>query len=102
VKRIRIATERATGARYVVQQVDFRAEQVHCWGGVVAARGASTRHNGSLSFPLAAVALGEVDKTEALALELFREHAERLVAAGDVSKRRNRNGRLVYEYRRPA
>lgn len=72
---VRIAKVKSTGQRYVVQQLDFRADVAHCWGEVtVVDSRKGTKHEGSVQFPLTSV---EVSKdqpmTQALMDELFAQ-----------------------------
>lgn len=76
---IRIATVKATGERYVVQQIDFRSNKVHCWGELISfsgERGGSAfrkTHAGSKAFLADAVTVTEVEQSEALVKELFAQ-----------------------------
>lgn len=93
---VRLATVKATGRRYVVQQLDIPRDTtqptiVRCWGDVVgykgttarpgqdpAELGASTTHAKSIAFTRDAVDIAEVKMTGRLAHELFRQtHAVR-------------------------
>lgn len=69
----RVAVVVATGATYVVQQIDFRSETVHVWGEVESYRGAKRTHRGSLRFPLAAVRLDNVPGDVALSRKLLAQ-----------------------------
>ena len=75
----RIATVRATGKRYVVQQLDFRTNRAHCWGELMAF---DTKKNyrhfeGALSFDLGEVTIAkDVQLTQKLLDELFDQSVE--------------------------
>jgi hypothetical protein len=75
----RIATVKATGKKYVVQQLDFRTNQAHCWGELMSF---DTKKNfrtfeGALKFPLDAVTITkDVTLTQALLDELFAQSLE--------------------------
>lgn len=80
---MRIATVRATGSRYVVQQVDFKTNTVYCWGEVTAVkRGTAATHDASKKFPLAEVTLSEVKRTNAFLIELFEQAVEERKSRG--------------------
>lgn len=75
---VRIAKVKATGQRYIVQQLDFRSDQAHCWGEVLVADSRKgLRHEGSKSFGLNQV---EISKdtllTQALMDELFEQSVQ--------------------------
>lgn len=75
----RIATVKATGKKYVVQQLDFRTNQAHCWGELMSF---DTKKNyrtfeGALKFPLEAVTIAkDVTLTQAVLDELFNQSLE--------------------------
>jgi hypothetical protein len=74
MKDIRIAKVKATGARYVVQRLDFgKAPKALVWGEVVAMRGTQTKHAGSKQFALSEVEVVNATKTETLVAELFQQ-----------------------------
>lgn len=87
-KTIRIATVKATGVRYIVQQLSIpkpgEVGRVHCWGEVVAHRGGETRHSGNKTFLADAVTVTEVAKTHALVEGLFQQHIAGLRSKGNV------------------
>ena len=68
----------ATGATYVVQQVDFRTDTVHVWGEVESYRGAQRTHRASIKLPLASVHLTYVPG----GVELSRKLLAQAAAAG--------------------
>ena len=72
---VRVATVKATGKRYIVQQVDFRAEKVHCWGEVVVtSERKGTKHEGTKAFILSAVDIqNDVPFDDKLMRELFEQ-----------------------------
>lgn len=77
MKSVRVATVKATGSRYVVQQVDFRAEKVHCWGEVMFASSTKgTKHEGAKFFLLNEVDINEVPFDQKLKDELFEQSAK--------------------------
>lgn len=75
----RIATVKATGKKYVVQQLDFRTNQAHCWGELMSF---DTKKNfrtfeGALKFPIEAVTITkDVVLTQAILDELFAQSLE--------------------------
>lgn len=83
----RIATVKATGMKYLVQRLYIPTQtnevaKVYCWGECVGTRGAATRHEESKIFTREAVEIAEVQKTEALANELFNQALRAKRAAG--------------------
>lgn len=78
MKKIRIATVKASGDRYVVQQVDFRTEKVHVWGEVTSCKNLSMKHAGSLHFFVHDVTITEVDRTQELVFQLFDQNARKV------------------------
>jgi hypothetical protein len=79
--RVRIATVKKTGARYIVQQCEFkqgdlRAGIVHCWGEVAEVRGTETQHHARARvFSVHDVELTLEHKTHALCVELLKQGA---------------------------
>lgn len=72
--RLRVATETATGLRYVLDRVT--SGKARCYGDVVATRGELlTFERGGKNFPVDAVSIAEVDATEELAQELLAQTA---------------------------
>ncbi len=69
----RIATVKATGDRYIVQQLDMRTGKVHCWGELTAYRGLSTKHGPSITFDRADVDVAESMWTQVLVNVLFAQ-----------------------------
>lgn len=106
--KIRIATVRATGKRYVVSQLDFRANKAHCWGEVTEVcqngRALQTRHDAQKTFVLDAVTIAEVDRTPELLRSLFDQRIEGLRAQGHVVDDRTtrRGNRRVTDHGTPA
>lgn len=86
---IRIATVTATGDRYLVQAIDFRADVVRCWGEVTSYKSArahtreealdkpaSTKHAASKAWKREAVTVSEpVVVTARMAQELLEQSA---------------------------
>jgi hypothetical protein len=71
---VRIATVKATGERFVVNSLDFKANTARCWGQVVACAGARTTHEaGGPVFALSDVSVESVARTNALAIKLFEQ-----------------------------
>ena len=69
---IRIATTK-TGSRFIVQNVDFRANVARCWGEVLSFRGLSTTHGPSQTIPLSDVVLSNDEKTVDLLRSLLAQ-----------------------------
>lgn len=94
MEKTRIATVKATGKRYVVNQLDFRESKAHCWGEVVEVkqkgRALQTRHDGQKTFLLDAVDISEVDRTPELLRSLFQQHVDALREKGHVITGRGR------------
>ncbi len=86
--KTRIATVKATGKRYIVNQLDFRANKAHVWGEVTAVvpkgRVLQTRHDGQKTFLLDAVDITEVPRTRELLEALFNQRLDGLRAQGHV------------------
>jgi hypothetical protein len=72
-KQIRIATVKSTGRRYIVQQLCFRTNRVHCAGEVVRVHNLQTTHSASHAFAMGDVVVSETTKTQDLVLELFEQ-----------------------------
>jgi len=100
----RIATVKATGARYIVQRMSIgrtdAETRVHVWGEVTSyktglghtreerlATGASTRHDGSKTFTKDAVTIEEVDVTGHVAEQLMQQAAKNLKNVRGISTR---------------
>lgn len=96
-KQIRLATVKATGKRFIVQQINFKTDRVHCWGSVswVGDR-ASTRHQASKVFDLDDVSLASVTQTSSLVVELFKEYFEELEAANFVVAVTGKKNQVVW------
>jgi len=69
--KVRLAVVNETGRRYIVQQADFRAYEVMCWGEVVGYTGTATRHGPSKTFRLNKVHIVLADRTATLADDLL-------------------------------
>lgn len=75
----RIATVKATGKKYVVQQLDFRTNRAHCWGELMSF---DTKKNyrtfeGAQAFDLGEVTITkDVVLTQAVLDELFTQSLE--------------------------
>lgn|SRR5574338_331186 len=95
----RIATVKATGKKYLVQYLDFRANKAVCWGEVTKRVGLRTWHNGTKAFLLDAVEIGpERQKDAAFVSELVDQMLEGLKEEGhDVEVRRTRMGNIRYK-----
>jgi len=73
----RIATVKATGKKYLVNYLDFRAGKAVCWGEVLSSRGVATKHGPTEVFALDEVTIGpEGPRTQALIDELFNQSVE--------------------------
>lgn len=81
-KTVRLATVLATGRRYLVNSIDFRADRVLLWGEVTAHRNAGTTHEPAFWLDLSAVSIAEVPKTIELARELFLQGCQALRDSG--------------------
>lgn len=95
---IRVATVTATGARYKVQQIDFRTDVVRCWGEVTAyGGGRPTGHGESLTFPRSAVTVETVtvEQWRAMLPALFEQNLVRLEAAGKTVHRTRKGADVV-------
>ena len=87
----RIAKVRATGARFVVQQIDFRAERVHVWGELISFRETrpgsgkfSCRFESAQSFALSDVEIADVVLNEKTVRALLEQTKAARRAAGHV------------------
>lgn len=99
---IRLATVKATGKRYVVQQMDLRRATpvVHCWGEVSSFRlPGTTKHRGSKTFILEAVDVTEVERTAELLTALWHQGLEALRAEGH-GVHLSRTGRTATIYKK--
>lgn len=94
----RIATVKATGKKYLVQYLDFRANKAVCWGEVTKRAGLRTWHDGTKAFLLEAVEIGpERPKDEAFVSELVDQMLTGLKEEGhDVEVRTSRRGNIKY------
>ena len=75
-KQIRIAIEKATGRKYIIQQCELPKNGetlVHVWGECMKTRGLQTQHEGSKTFRESEVEITEVEKTQDLLEELFQQ-----------------------------
>lgn len=93
--KVRIATVKATGLRYIVSRMYFpknpnEKAKAYCWGEVVAYRGTQAKHEKSKIFIAEAVDVVEVERTEALMLELFEQNVSLRRKAGHIIERRGR------------
>lgn len=81
---VRLARVKATGKRYVVQQISFgEAEStVHCWGDVVSFKGLSAKHEAAVKFPLSEVEILKERRTAGLLRELVSQHIRSLRERG--------------------
>lgn len=95
MKTVRIATETATGKRYIVQSLDFRSNLAYCWGEVTKTSGLSSTHGPSKRLPLASVTISEVAKDSALLAALFEQSLNGLRAEGHVLVESGRKNRYV-------
>jgi hypothetical protein len=100
----RIATVKATGKKYLVNYIDFRANKVHCWGEVTKRVGLRTWHGPSKSWLLEAVEIGpERAKDDAFVSELFNQMVDGLKEEGyEVEDRVSRRGnrKVVIHHKR--
>lgn len=75
----RIATVKATGKKYVIQQIDFRTDRVHTWGELMSfdTKKHSRTFEGVKVFSLNEVSIQkDVPVTPALLDELFEQSLE--------------------------
>lgn len=95
----RIATVKATGKRYIVQFIDFRANKVVCWGELTSHRGLSSKHEGTKAFMLDFVEIApEAPKTEALMAQLFQQMlASKREEGHQIDVRHTRKGNTRYQ-----
>jgi hypothetical protein len=90
---VRIATIKATGKRYVVQQLDFKTNRAHCWGELMSydTKKSSRTHEGAKAFDLNEVTIArDVPLTNKLLDELFAQSLEvhkEAIEAGKMSVR---------------
>ena len=96
---VRIATVKATGKKYIVQFIDFRANKAVCWGEVVTFRGTGTRHEGTKAWLLEAVEIGaEEPKTQAIVSCLFDQMiASKREEGHNIDVRRTPRGNINYQ-----
>jgi len=84
-KTIRTATEKATGRKYIVQQLEFPKGGeglVHVWGECIWVKGTNSKHEGSKTFKRSEVEIAEVEKTKSLLGELFQQALKVLRSQG--------------------
>ncbi len=94
---VRIATVKATNARYIVQSLDFRANVARCWGEVVKFSGVTAKHGESKSFKLDAVEVAMVPRTPELMSDLFEQCLDDLERRGAIVHR-TRRGNATYRF----
>ncbi len=113
---VRVATVKATGARYLVDRMHFGKgltdpDKVYCWGEVTRVeqvRGGAVRstHDGGVckTFLASAVVVAEVPRTFELLGAMFQQRVSGLEAKGHViESRTGRTGRTtVRDYGTPA
>lgn len=94
----RIATVKATGKKYLVSYIDFRANKVVCWGEVTKRVGLKTWHGPNKAFLLEAVEIGpERAKDDAFVRELVTQMLDGLKAEGKLeSVSVSRRGNITY------
>lgn len=98
---IRVATVKATGKKYIVSFVDFKANKVTCWGELASRTGFRTKHDGTKSFLLDLVEIAEVPASEALMRELTQQTLDSLRQAGKLeSVSVSRRGNVSYTVKR--
>jgi hypothetical protein len=95
----RVATVKATGKKYLVSYIDFRANKVVCWGEVVSRRGFATKHEGTKAFLLDFVEISpEAPRTEELMRSLVTQMLDGKAEEGhDIEVRHTRRGNIRYE-----
>jgi hypothetical protein len=95
----RIATVKATGKKYIVNYIDFRANKVVCWGEVTKRVGLKTWHGPNKVLLLDAVEIGpEQVKDEALMQELVDQMIHGLREEGhQVDVRTSSRGNIRYQ-----
>ena len=73
-KMIRVATVKATGKKFIVQQLEFsKNPKAHCWGNLLEYKGLSSKHEGSISFAMKDVEISEVPRTIQLLDAMFMQ-----------------------------
>lgn len=75
----RIATVKATGKKYVIQQIDFRTDRVHTWGELMSydTKKCSRTFEGAKAFAINEVSIAkDVPLTTKLLDELFEQSVE--------------------------
>jgi hypothetical protein len=97
--KVRIATVKATGKRYIVQRLYLPTQsnevaKVFCWGDVVAVQGTSLKHSEAHTFVRDAVDVVEVDRTRELCEELFDQAMRERIEAGTFAGVRTRRVRV--------
>ena len=94
----RIATVKASGKKYLVSYIDFRANKVVCWGEVTRRKGFATKHEGTKAFLLDFVEISpEAPRTEELIAGLVDQMLNGKVEEGhDLEVRRSRHGNIRY------
>lgn len=95
----RVATVKATGKKYLVSYIDFRANKVVCWGEVTSRRGFATKHEGTKAFPLDCVDIApEAPRTEELMRQLVDQMLKSKEEEGhDLEVRRTARGNIRYQ-----
>lgn len=102
MKLERIAMVKATGKKYVVQQLDFRTGRCHCWGELISfefRKNVLVKHKYDAvhSFPLEAVSISkDVALTPDLMSELFAQAKakyEEMIAQGKMSVHEPKRGK---------
>ena len=102
MKMERIATVKATGKKYIVQQLDFRTGRCHCWGELMDfefRKNVLVKHKyeAGNSFPLEAVSISnDVALSPDLMSELFAQAKvkyEEMIAQGKMLVHEPKRGR---------
>jgi len=103
MERVRIATVKATGKKYMVLSMRFpkteEAPTVTCWGDVYQVNGLKTRHQGHCKiFLKEEVDVVEVPRTKDVLRRLLRQYLRELKDEGyDVTIQLTRKGEISYE-----
>ncbi len=92
----RIATVKATGKKYLVNYIDFRANKVVCWGEVTRTKGLRTWHGPNKAYLLDAVEISkEQPKDQAFVDSLFFQCIDGKREEGyDIDVRRTPRGNI--------
>jgi len=100
---IRLATDTATGHRYVVLAVNYDHDRVTLWGDVVrVARNTSMHHEPTFTVDLATVTIATVARTGVLCAELFEQTMAKRAAKGHVLTRSGRRNVTVTDHGTPS